>query len=547
SLSASARADAGPLGSALAQARAWPVPGGRAALAAKGSLASKGRTLSLDVSGIGGRSGWESGLSGRLLDPKGPVRSATLDGCRLSLGFGKKRLRVERGALGCAWSLTPKPFGPHAPKILKGRVDARGALARGRDLDSAIDATIEPAGDWYRFGGKLTAKAAGPLGGLRLSHQADLTIEIPKFERFVEYFSSSTFAVPAPLNSMRGPASLRVSGSGDGRSDPQRFELSGKTALGDGSQSLTTRVSGEVLARKLWTPERSFEASIRWDLLDVALQLPYLELQAPPRVAIDSRIKPGRMPADDEDLRMAPAPKPRPFPLALQLRVRTPDKPVRLHTNLLKDPVPLRLDVDRDKVGVSAAAARTEPFEVELFRRKALVEKFELRQSSGSNAGSVNASILYRARDSKIRILLLGSTAKPRVKFESDPPMDRSQILGLLLFGKEPSELGSDEAASVGHTNAALAEQAFGLASLFVFASTPIDYVGYNPDSQSYVVRFRLPGGATAELGSDMEETRRLRVHKRLAKNWALETELRRDSATERNAVTTFLEWFRRY
>ncbi len=234
-------------------------------------------------------------------------------------------------------------------------------------------------------------------------------------------------------------------------------------------------------------------------------------------------------------------------PLSFRLHVSTPEKPVRLLTNLIEPPIPLRIDFTTSKPGGPAGTIRVEPLELELFRRKAKIERLEFIQRPGSKAPEIDAAIQRATPEAVIRILIVGSTSKPRVHFMSEPPMDRSQILALLLFGKPPSELDSDQVASVGHTNAALTEQAFGLASLFVFASTPIDYVGYNPESQTYAVRFRLPGGATAELGSKTEESRHVRVRKRLSRRWAVETELRREVSAERNAVATFLEWFQRY
>ncbi|MBI4376267.1 MAG: translocation/assembly module TamB domain-containing protein [Elusimicrobia bacterium] len=157
----------------------------------------------------------------------------------------------------------------------------------------------------------------------------------------------------------------------------------------------------------------------------------------------------------------------------------------------------------------------------------------------------LDGKIVYQTADYRIDILLLGSTGKPRIELASDPPLERQEIIALLLFGREPSELDDDQAATVGNTDAALASQAFGLPMLFLLASTPVEYVGYNPETQSYSARLRLPGGASMELGSDLEESNRLRLRKRLARHWVIETELRGEE--EGNAITTFIEWFNRY
>lgn len=552
-LDVTARADAGALGRARVNARGRPLPGGRLGLNARAAIETTGRRLRLEVSGAGDRRAWSTRLGARFASVEGFVRSAALDGCRLELGLAERKLQPERGSLACRYFVEPRHFGAQAPRRLEGALSARGCVHRDDRIETEAALTIDPTGDWYRLSGRLAARVAGRVGEdapLRLSHDAELSLDIPRFERLVAYFQDTSFAVPAPLNSLDGAVSIRVTGSGDSRRDPQRFGVWAVTTLADGVQSFRTRLRGSVLARELWTPARRVSADAEWILEDVAFQLPYLELQAPPKVAVDPRIRSGRAKApaaEGESMRLAPGPKPRALPLELALRVRTPEQPVRLLTNLIKDAVPVRVDLDIRKPGGASLSAHTEPFQIELFRRKAVVERFSISQATSSTSGALDAAFRVATSEATIRILLLGSTAKPRVRFQSDPPMDRNQILALLLFGKPPSQLASEEAASVGHTNAALTEQAFGLASLFVFASTPIEYVGYNPDSQSYVVRLRLPGGATAELGSDLEERRRLVVRKRLARQWAVSTELRRRPDTATSAVTTFLEWFRRY
>jgi autotransporter translocation and assembly factor TamB len=155
--------------------------------------------------------------------------------------------------------------------------------------------------------------------------------------------------------------------------------------------------------------------------------------------------------------------------------------------------------------------------------------------------------IKVRQDDADIAIKLLGSTERPRVIFESEPPMSQSTIIGLLVFNKSPDDLDPDQSASVSNSQSAMASGAFGLASLYLFASTPIQNVGYDPASQTYAIKFSLPGGASLEVGSGADQSRHLTLRKRLARRWVLQTEVRREEADQRNAVTTFLEWFQRY
>jgi len=90
----------------------------------------------------------------------------------------------------------------------------------------------------------------------------------------------------------------------------------------------------------------------------------------------------------------------------------------------------------------------------------------------------------------------------------------------------------------------AVSNSAFGLASLYLLASTPVEYVGYDPVSRTYTVKLRIPGGATLQVGSD-GQNRGVQLRKRIASNLAIQTELT-NTQTQGNVVTTLLEWYGR-
>ncbi len=223
-------------------------------------------------------------------------------------------------------------------------------------------------------------------------------------------------------------------------------------------------------------------------------------------------------------------------------------KPVRIFSNLVQQPVPISLDLHAKPAGLSGKI-NIDPFDLEIFHQKGHIDHITLTPTPGNPSMALDGKIVYKREDVTVNILLVGSTDKPTVTFESDPPMTQNEIVALLLYGKSPTELTSDEQASAGTASQAFTDGAFGLASLYLFASTPIDSVGYDPATQSYQVKFKLPGGATLGLGSNLQESNTLTLRKRVAKNVEVETQLRQtqQQAQKRDAVTTFLQWFRRY
>lgn len=356
---------------------------------------------------------------------------------------------------------------------------------------------------------------------------------MPEFQDLVARLRGTPWAVPAPLNVLRGPLSARLASSGDPRRPgPASWEASAD--LKGRRQSLVARARG-TLAPASGGEGPRVEADVL--LRDVVVELPRLDIAQLPKTGLDKRISTG--PEPPAPSRARPAPR-------LRARVRT-EAPVRLLSNLAKDPVPVALDLSLSAPpGVMGGTVSVRSFNVELFRREAAVDHVTAFFAPGSAAAALDGAIVYRAPRAEVRILLRGTTARPQVEFVSEPPLRRDQILALLVFGKSPEELDLDQAASIGDTHAALESSAFGLVSLYYLGVTPVERVRYDPASHSYNVKLRLPGRVNLELGSDFDGSRDVRLRKFLAPHWALESDI--GSRTEEGqAATTFLEWFNRY
>jgi hypothetical protein len=496
----------------------------------------------------GSQSGPRFGLNGSagVWEASGPIKSVQLKPFTLEAQLKKDSMQWERIAADGRIELELKPFGLKSPlrspaRTLEGRLlmNARstpGILEKDH-FDADVSAVVKPIKDWYEFHGSLEAKVSGrtsQLQKLDISHKLDAGLKVAEFEKLVEFLSRSPYAVPAPICVLKGPLSASVKGRG-GLHGEQDFDYGFSSGLAAGRQALKFAVKGKLAASKLWTPERSFKDETDVSLQEIALQLPRLDIKGMTSFIADSRIKSG---PDPEKKSSATS-------VAFELHINTV-KPILLYSNLAQDPVPIVLDIGmKSPPGGLAGAVEIRPFRVEIFRRTASIDHIKLSGRAGSKIMDLDGLIVYQAGETKILIRLSGTTQKPRVKFESDPPMKQGDILAMLLFGKTPSDLDSDQQSSVANTQTAVANSAFGLASLYLFASTPVDYVGYDPVSRTYIVKFRLPGGATLQLGSN-EQSKGVQLRKRIASHLAIQTELT-NTQTQGSVVTTFLEWFGRH
>lgn len=512
---------------------------------------ASGRRLETLWRGVQAADHYEARGSAEFSSSKGPLRSARVRDCAVRVPLKAGSTRPAAADVTCLFRAAPRLAGLGGAKLkaFEGKVVSRtlfGALDR---FTSHLEVDLVPVKDWYELSAGLKGDFSGRMSRLletlKVEQTLDATLSVARFERLVELLKGSDYEVPAPFHVLNGPLTASVRGRGDPRGQVQALDYAFSSDLASGKQRLKVSGKGRLTARRALLAKGGLSAKAEVALAEVALELPRLEVTSMPKVMVDKRI----LLADAGPVRDAvarPLPKAPVLPLEAALHVAT-SKPALLYSNLAKQPVPVALDLDVLSPPVRLSGTITLlRFDVELFRRLAAVERAALRFTPGSRLVELDGLILYRTSDAVINIALLGSTEKPRVELTSQPPMDKNAIISLLLFGKSPSELDSDQQASVGNTQNALATQAFGLASLYLFASTPIEYVGYDPASQTYAVKFRLPGGASLEVGSNFEESRHVRLRKRLSSRWAIQTEMRSHTETG-NAVETLLEWFQRY
>ena len=520
------------------------VPARRVKADFKGS--QKGQDLSL--TGSGGV--WES---------TGPVRSVLLKNCALAVRLKKDSTEWNSVKFAGNFEVEPealvvKRLRRNLAKTLEGRLtfSARstpGMLAADH-FDAEAAAVIKPVKDWYEFYGGVEAKVSGRasrIQELAINHKLDFGLKVAKFEDLVEFLAHTPYSVPAPLNVLHGPLGLTLKGGGDTRKADQELDYALVSGLAADRQAFKFEASGKVSAAGLWSPGRSFKDETSVVLQDIALQLPRLDIKGMSAITPDSRIKTGAESAKAalarEQERQSPGKSSR-TGMQAELRVKTA-KPVILYSNLAMDPVPIGLDLNlKMPAGSIGGTVEIRRFRASIFRRIASIEYIKFSGRAGTPVMTIDGLIVYQAADAKISIRLLGTTKRPQVEFESNPPMNQADIMAMLLFGKSPGQLDSDQQSSAANAQTAVSNSAFGLASLYLLASTPVEYVGYDPVSKTYSVKFRLPGGTTLQLGSD-GQNKGVQLRKRISAHLAIQTEFS-NTQTQGNIVTTLLEWYGR-
>ena len=135
---------------------------------------------------------------------------------------------------------------------------------------------------------------------------------------------------------------------------------------------------------------------------------------------------------------------------------------------------------------------------------------------------------------------------KAVVELTSQPPLSEEDIISLLLFNEISSELEPENQKAVTDTESAVSKRALGFFSIWILSSTPVESVNFDPSTQIYSAKVKLPGGLTAQVGSDWNRAHEFELRKRLSKRWAITTGLKTDE-DDNKSQESFLEWLYRY
>jgi hypothetical protein len=405
------------------------------------------------------------------------------------------------------------------------------------DLTLTLDPVLAPL---FTGGGSVKAQISGKISDILkkkvIEAETHFFVKIPKFQKVVEKLNGTEWDVPAPLRALKGSFEADASGTTDLRTGifPSHFN----TQLVSQDQALKINASSTFELKH--SKDSVLDAKVV--LSDVQIELPRLDLAMPPRFTPDDRI---------ESFKKAAAlkAKKKPSSLAYQAEVSTPpEHPLKVLSNLATAPIPIDLELQIGTDGKLSGPIRIEKFPVVLFRQKATIDHFTLFLKDPRDSSQVDGLIKIPHGDYTILVYIVGTMEAPRVRVESDPPVPANQLFSVLLYGESQDDLDSTQNASVGNSQAALSAGAMGLASLYLFASTPIQSVLYDPTTGQVTARVSLGGGTTLNLGSNGTQLSSVGLRKRLGAAWSITTAM--DPSKENpgtQIVTSFLEWIHRY
>lgn len=379
-----------------------------------------------------------------------------------------------------------------------------------------------------------------PANTWKIKSNADIDFTIDRFAKLVDVLSATKWPVPAPINVLQGSIEFSLEGSMSSQAGEAVFPAKLRTKLESEKQRIFIESDGKLEVGISGKEAKDMSLDLDVALTDVQLQLPNISLAGMPQLTPDGRI------VLNPKKEQKPPTEPPPFDY--EVTVKTPEeKPVRILSNLTPTYVPIALDLLLKPEDMSGTISVKE-FPVKLFSRTATIDYLDLTLRKPTEKSEVVGKLSIPYIDMTILIELAGTIEQPSIVLASKPPMSQGDIISMLLYGEPMDALDSDSASSASNMNAALANNAIALTSFFLLASTPIQSVGYNPETQMFSARIKLAKKTSLSVGSS-SNTKEVGIRQRLGKGWSITTgwEKDNDSSSSAGGASAYIEWSKRY
>lgn len=397
------------------------------------------------------------------------------------------------------------------------------------DITNAKAAPSILVGDMY-----MTKSEKGLFSELT---DAKAKFMIEDFARVVAAIRKTPFAVPSPLNVLGGPVEILAEYHTGKKSEPANIPMTVTTTLKSRTQLFNTKTEGKLeLGQKT-------KLTLNANIKSILLMMPTLDLQKIPPIFPDGRIHTTDGTVLDTDENSS-------FEYFVTIQTEQPNS-ILIVSNVAKQPIPIGLNLRLMSGQPIAGKIHAGRAQLDVLRRNASLQKVDLEFPGTSTPPRLNAELSVKYSEYTVFVHVFGNTEKPDFFLTSDPPLSDADAMSVLLFGQTASELDSGESDSLAGTQAAVANRAVNLASMYLLATTPIESVGYDPVSNTVSARVRLRDGTTLQMKSSGRGVAGVGLRQRLGGPWSVRTEIENmnnnSSTDEERSASAVLEWSKRY
>lgn len=337
-------------------------------------------------------------------------------------------------------------------------------------------------------------------------------ISVPEFMKAYSKRAPATFReLPAPFNVMDGIVVMKFDVK---KGEENEVKIHSVTNIDLSSSKAALNMDIEVEAGVPVMTFRPDVIEIGLTFHEVKIELPKLSKRAPPPQFLpDKRFKKGayKPPVEDKNA----------TEVNLHLTALN-RKSLHINTNLLDEAIRLNFDLLIGNGKVKKGHVTVLPLKTKIFKRPIHLKKFVVKFQAPLEP-VVYAEILFPLPEYKITLDLEGPVNKPRYSFRSDPPLPQNDIYAVLLFGRPLQDLDPDDKTAAQKTNEILANGILSLSVLYFLAGSPVEYVGFDPESKNATAQFGLGRKTSLRVGGG-QEGMNSGIRHSLGKGWYIDT-----------------------
>lgn len=359
-------------------------------------------------------------------------------------------------------------------------------------------------------------------------------IRVPDFKKALALRAPAAFReLPAPFNVLTGMILLKfdfVPAEGD------NVTLHSLTNIDLASAKEALKLEIEAGADLPVTTFRPETVLLGLNFHEVKIELPRLSKKSPPpQFMPDKRFKKGPY--------LPPEKKVTATDVLIHLEALN-KKSLHIATNLLDEPLRLNFDLLIGNGIVNKGHVTALPLKTKIFRRPVHLKHLKVTFNA-PHGPVIEATINFPLPEYKVTLDLEGPVSKPRYAFRSDPPLPQNDIFAVLLFGRPLADLDPDDKTAAQKTNQLLSNGILSLSVLYFLAGSPVEYVGFDPDSKNATAQFGLSSKTSLRVGGGQEGMNAGGLRHSLGKGWYVDSSVQKSqtpSTEERKNYGVLLE-----
>lgn len=331
--------------------------------------------------------------------------------------------------------------------------------------------------------------------------------------------------LPAPFNALEGPLNIKMKGE-DAQGNDSKVNLSSELNMRSKTQAIHFVLDSKIPFSLDKKEIKGIDAELI--IKRIALQLPKLARnRIPPQMLPDKRFK-NQEKEKKKKRNVAKAKKQAHKDLDIKLQALG-NESFNLKTNLLDEILRLNFDLAINEKGVRTGFLSALPLRTTFFKRPINLKHMKITFNQPV-IPQIVAQVIFDLPEYQITLDIEGPINQPRHAFKSVPPLPLDDIYSVLLFGQPLSSLEDTDKESAQKTSELVSKGILSLAVLYYFAGTPVESIGYDPDTDVVTAQVGLGEKSSLHLSGEEGGLNSAGVRRSLGKGWYIDSSVQKSS-----------------